>query len=679
MPSHAAEPGTTISETRMYWFLDAQASSILPLILASVLWASGGWLIVSAAFRLRQDERVVVGAGVGLALHLAAANLLAHVLPSGAAFAVSAILVFGLGLGLCLRARPICDVGDLRRAWPQIVAWALLALVFVLIGRGLGILDDRKNLALISLMANGHVPPPFYMDAATPFKYHYGSQLLGAELMSLGGMAPWSAFDGSKGILGGLAIVLSWHLGRRLTHRAAGGYAMAALMAFASGARWLLLLAPSGWIAAASETIQLWGSGADTASSLAAALTSTWTVSGGPPVGIPFAFVNGMNEPLVLGIQAGTAPLARSLLLLLLLTLRRERTPWATLVWTSTLALLALTWETDFLVYGGTLLALGICLRIFRRGAHLGRSLKWAAASVVAAGVIALVQGGTLTEIARGVLGWSAGTGAGLSLRWPPALISAHLGVLRPDRPFELMVALAEAGPVLLVAPLSLLLLRRSALRRYELAALAMSAPLAALIPCVVAYAVDRDITRFTSYAMVAWFVLAVPALWILGRRLRKVPVVQVGIVWGAAAILAGVVVFGALLSAAGSSVFSEAIAPVDAAMTRAAWGKLDPQAMVLDSHPYRAVIVTGLRTRSTRTDFEPYATWSALVARPDPVAIADAGYRYAYIDSWWWQAMTGEEQASFRSGCVVEVASDHDQGQNGDRWLFDLRACASG
>ncbi len=666
----------------MYWFLDAQAIALLPLAITCLLWATGGWLIASAAFRLDPGERVVVGAGTGLAIHLTAANLLAHVMPSGTAFAVSAILVFVLGLGLCLRHRTGCDPSDVRRAWLQLVAWAALALVFTLIARGLGILDDRKNLALISLMANGNIPPPFYMDAATPFKYHYGSQLLGAELMSLGGMTPWSAFDGSKGILGGLAILLSWHLGRRLTHRAAGGYAMAALMVFGSGVRWLLLLAPSGWVAAASETIQLWGSGADTASNLAAALNSTWTVSGGPPVGIPFAFVNGMNEPLVLGIQAGTAPLARALLFLLLLTLRRDRSAWAMLVWTSTLALLALTWETDFLVYGGTLLGIAVWLRFRRGGKHLGRSLKWAAASVAAAGLISLVQGGTLTEIARGALGWGAGNGAGLggfSLRWPPAIISAHLGELHPERPYELMVALAEAGPVLIAIPLSLILLRRSGWRRYELATLAVSAPLAALIPCVVAYAVDRDITRFTTYAFVAWFVLAVPVVWILARRLRGRAILPVGILGGAASILGGVVIFGALLSAVGTSVFSEAIAPVDAAMTREVWGKLDPQAMVLDSHPYRAVIVTGLRTQSTTVDFEPYPVWSTLVAQPDPAAIAAAGFRYAYVDSLWWRAMSGEEQASFGAGCVVEVASSHDEGQNGDRRLFDLQACTPG
>ncbi len=241
------------------------------------------------------------------------------------------------------------------------------------------------------------------------------------------------------------------------------------------------------------------------------------------------------------------------------------------------------------------------------------------------------------------------------------------------------MVALAETGPVLIAIPLSLILLRRSGWRRYELATLTVSAPLAALIPCVVAYAVDRDITRFTTYAFVAWLVLAVPVVWILARRLRGRAILPVGLIGGAVSILGGVVIFGALLSAAGTSVFSEAIAPVDAAMTRETWGKLDPRAMVLDSHPYRAVIVTGLRTQSTTIDFEPYPVWSTLVAQPDPVAIATAGFRYAYVDSLWWRAMSGEEQASFGAGCVVEVASSHDEGRNGDRWLFDLQACAPG
>ncbi|MCX6071823.1 MAG: hypothetical protein NTU91_13370, partial [Chloroflexi bacterium] len=114
----------------MYWFVNGLAASIIPLVLTTALWACGGWLITSAAFHLRPSERVAIGAGIGLAIHLAVANLLAHLLTSAAAFVVSAILVFLLGLVLCLRERRAWDWRDAWRAWPQVLLCALLMLLF---------------------------------------------------------------------------------------------------------------------------------------------------------------------------------------------------------------------------------------------------------------------------------------------------------------------------------------------------------------------------------------------------------------------------------------------------------------------------------------------------------------------------------------------------------------------
>ncbi|MBM3122684.1 MAG: hypothetical protein FJZ97_10960, partial [Chloroflexi bacterium] len=485
----------------MYWFLNGQSQSIVPFLVAGLLWTAGGWLMASALFRLTTAERAAVGPAIGLAGHLAVANLLARLLPSAEAFAVSALLVASLGLALGLRAVHRSDLQGLLRAWPQLFAWVLIAFIITQIGRGVGILDDRKNLSLISLMANGDVPPHFYMDASVPFKYHYGAQLLGAELAVLGGLMPWSAFDASKGVLGGLAILLAWHLGRRWTHRSLGGFALAGLVAFGSGARWLLLLLPPPWIESASQTIRLWGSGAATAPRLSQALVSDWTLSGGPPAGIPFAFVNGMNEPFVLGIQTAAVPLARVLLLMLLLTMRRERSAAAVVAWVPAFSLLALAWETDYLLFGAGLLIVLVWRGWSRTPWASGRSLKLATLSVIVAGGLAAVQGGTITEIARGLITSGAGGAvgaAGLGLRWPPAIVSAHLGLLRFDRPLEMLVGLAEAGWPLLAMPAALVLLRRSARRRYELAALAVGSLVAAIIPSVVEYSVDRDITRFS-------------------------------------------------------------------------------------------------------------------------------------------------------------------------------------
>ena len=663
----------------MYWFLNGQPQSIVPFLLAGLLWMAGGWFMASALFRLTPSERVAIGPAIGLALHLTLANLLARWLPPPAAFSLSALLVAFLGLALGLRAVSREDLRSLLKAWPQLIAFALVAFIIVQIGRGVAILDDRKNLSLISLMANGDVPPHFYMDASVPFKYHYGAQLLGAELAALGGLMPWSAFDVSKGILGGLAILLAWHLGHRWTHRSLGGLALAALTTFGSGARWLLLLVPPQWIEAASQTLQLWGSGASTAPTLGAALVSNWTLSGGPPAGIPFAFVNGMNEPFVLGIQTAAVPLARVLLFVLLLTLRRERSAWAVVVWIPVLALLALAWETDFLLFGAGLLLVLAWQRWRRTPGKAARSLPLAAVSVIVAGALAAIQGGTLTEIARGLLASGAGAAAGVSgvgLRWPPAIVSAHLGLLRFDRPLEMLVGLAEAGWPLLALPAALVFLRRSARRRFEMAALALGSLAAAIIPTVVEYSVDRDITRFSAYALGTWSLLAVPVLFVLARRRKSWRWPAVGMAWGALTVAGGVVVFAGLLSAVGTSVFTEDIAPVDAGMTRRVWGTRAEGEWVLDSHPYRAVIVTGLQTRSTHTDFSPIPEWEALVADPRPQAVLAGGYRYVYVDSHWWAAMSPSVQAEYETGCALLVARDSDSGQNPERRLYDLQAC---
>jgi hypothetical protein len=255
-------------------------------------------------------------------------------------------------------------------------------------------------------------------------------------------------------------------------------------------------------------------------------------------------------------------------------------------------------------------------------------------------------------------------------------MVSAHLGLLRFDRPLEALLGLAEAGWPLLALPAALVCLRRGARRRYELAALALGSLISAVIPMVVEYSVERDITRFSAYALSAWTLLAVPVLFLLARRGKSWRWPAAGIAWGALTVVGGVVVFAGLLSAAGTSVFAEDIAPVDAGMTRRVWGRLAEGEWVIDSHPYRAVIVTGLRTRSTHTDFSPIPEWEALVADPRPAAVVAAGYRYAYIDSHWWEAMRPALHAEYEAGCASLVARDLDSGQNPDRRLYDLQAC---
>jgi hypothetical protein len=122
-----------------------------------------------------------------------------------------------------------------------------------------------------------------------------------------------------------------------------------------------------------------------------------------------------MNEPLVLGIQAGTAPLARSLVFILLLTLRGERKHAGL----DLDAALPPHLRNGLPRFGGTLLALAFFSSLSAQDVPR-RSLGWVAASVAAAGVIALAGWDVDPNRARRAgVGQDQNGACGLSLRWP--------------------------------------------------------------------------------------------------------------------------------------------------------------------------------------------------------------------------------------------------------------------
>jgi hypothetical protein len=550
-------------------------------------------------------------------------------------------------------------------------------------GRGLAIFDDRKNLSLISLMAAGEIPPPFYMNPDVPFAYHYGFQLFGAILMRVGGLLPWTAFDLAKGVAGALAVGLAVIWGRRAAGRWSAGVWLGVVLLFASGARWLLLLLPSEWLASASKEVVLWGTTGQMQTGLSTLLKAGWGVEGGPPLALPFAFINGILQPLILYLQTGPVSMSLVAVLLLLVLYPARQRPWAWGLFVVLLAFWALAGEAGFVLFGlGTA---GACL-VLLVGRRKQVSLKPALALlgvVVLAGLLAAVQGGTLTEAARGlVTASSAGAGStlgGFSVRGVTAIVSAHLGELRLDRPGEALIGVAELGAALLFAPLAGWVLLRSARRgRVLLLAFGISTFLGFLLPFVLRYEVDRDITRLTHYALVGWILLGVIPLrlaWGRGRALVRGAIVGVT----AVLILPGVVVTWSLLSALPRPVLAEAIGAPDTSMAREVWNRLEPGALVLDSHPWRAVVVTGRLTRSSQDSSNLLPGWQELVRNPSVERVAQAGFDYVYVDRTWWDDMDDATRLGYAAECVRPVAAVQDDGQNGDRWLFDVRACRPG
>ena len=68
-----------------------------------------------------------------------------------------------------------------------------------------------------------------------------------------------------------------------------------------------------------ASNIYLIGSSADTAKTLADALSRSWVIDGGPPVPIPYAFANGILNPLTFDWgDPSSLPLLAIILILML-------------------------------------------------------------------------------------------------------------------------------------------------------------------------------------------------------------------------------------------------------------------------------------------------------------------------------------------------------------------------
>src|SRR3990172_6545266 len=160
---------------------------------------------------------------------------------------VSAVMRMGSpGMAFAWKGdRPLLRRSDLR-VWPWIVVGLILMAIFTRLARGMGIFDEPKNLSIVSTMAAGDIPPHHYLNSTVPFAYHYGFQLFGASLVRLGGLLPWSAFDLSKAISGAYLFLLLALLANRYLDSPWAGLLVAGILAFVTGTRFLLFLAPSG-------------------------------------------------------------------------------------------------------------------------------------------------------------------------------------------------------------------------------------------------------------------------------------------------------------------------------------------------------------------------------------------------------------------------------------------------
>lgn len=645
-----------------------------------LLTGLGGWALARAAFRLAPEEELPAGLVLGTLLEVVLANFLAQVIGLPAAAWVSAAALAAAGLLLLVLRRDTLKPRP-RIAWQ---AWAIAlaaVLVFYPVSRGIALFDDYAHLPTLSVMATGQIPPHFALNPEARYGYHTFLLLLAAQWVRIGGLSLWAAWDAARVASLGLALAAGVVWARRVTGSSRAGAWMALFLLFAGGTRWMLALLPPGLLARLSAHVTLLGSSAQSAPNLAAGLQTVWNIDGGGPLAFPFAFANGLIPPGSLLVHYSTAWMPVAFLVFFLLSAPRWRSarlaaPLSALAF-SALGLLA-EMELLYLAGGLALVSLLAWLRLRRIPPRL--AAWWGV--LAAGGALIAVQGGawtdTLLDLLQRLQGGAPAVGyqtVSLAAAWPPALVSSHLGVLSLLDPAALAVALAEAGPLLLVFPLVVVFGWKAARAgRWFEGALA-AAGLLSLAALLLRYGGStgvRNTSRLYFFLPLS-LLFAVP----LGARwLRSKP----GWLRAGATALAGMSLLGGLmmaalqLPAAQKPVASYYLSELDARIYARQWNRLAPGAWVYSRDPNRGVAVFGRYTRSSSTWFVALPEFETLAARPAAADLVAAGYRYAYFSKSDWDDLTPALRAPYESGCAVPV----DQAGAGTdfRRLYDLEAC---
>lgn len=672
----------------MYWSMSGRVIDVLLFgVLLAFLW-TGGWLLARHVFRLRTSERLIIGLALGLILFVFSSNIIARFADLRLSYWLSAGMVLLAGM-LAARPQPIktwFSMDDLQ-VWPQLIGLFLIMVLFVFINRGLAIWDDDFNLPLTSTIAAGDFPPHFIFDPARRYAFHYGIHLFAASLMRVGGLFPWSALDITKSLVIALSLVVVWSLYKRWTRSSVGAFLGAVLVAFGGGARWLLLLLPDAWLTRLSSELQLLGSAATTGPDLATNLSKAWSISGGPPVDFPFAIASGIFEtPTVVQLAArGAFPLLFAATLLLL-----WRSSWSRsglILFSIVLGASALFAEdlTALILIGLMTVFLVRCWHQRRSRSKKNKPSSPILWIILLSGLIVLLQGGVVTEIARNALNVvtdgssqaSSGFG-GFRFHWPPDIISAHLGALKFSKPLHWLAALAEMGPVIFFAAffVSPWAWKRLRSGNWMLGGMGLGALIVFFIAIFFQYGVFRDTARLMADSLFVWLLFGGIVFWYMfsgsGWLVRAILIVLFLIT-----VISGILFLGYELTAINAPQLSYYLQGQDARMARDLWDNLEDEAQVFDRFAYRSVVIFGRAIFARESLYASIPEWNSLVGSYDPIRIAKSGYSYIYMDELVWRKLGADQLAQYDLPCVhliQEYAQNKVDGQF--RRLYDVQAC---
>ena len=705
----------------MYWSRTGSVFDLVTWLLLCSLWWSGGWLLSTHLFRLRARERLFAGGAIGFLYYILLSNIIGLFLvklnlagQSGASLtttywiAATGVLACGLVASWLSPTGANKNVHALNKIFPireSLVPWQLTGFIaclvlFAMINRGLAIFDDFANLPIVSTMAAGDFPPHFHLNPDQRLDYHYGLHLFAASLVRIGGFFPWSAFDLSKTLSTALTLILAWLWLRRFKKHKLTLLIGVGIILFSGGSRWLLLFAPEKWLQQVSAGIQLQGSALQTAPDLYSALPLAWNIEGDGPFPFAFAFTNGLFSPLFMALS-GSGALPQMTLFLLLLLSRRNWNAADGLGYGLVLTSLALTGEHLFvMLWGGIFLSVlgGAFIELKQVRTQKSRRSSTSQFSkftpkttfswvwlLLPGPLLTPFIGGVLTEFADRVLarlGSQTATSSvalpELGLRWPPAFLSAHLGTLSLTNTGQFLIALAEMGPVLWLAPFvswqAWKFLRNG---KWIHAGYGIAALAGFLAPMFISFSQrERDLSRLSGAALFIWLVMCLPYFRLLTRRQNKSiqGILTVGFLL---TVFGGLALFPSHLTAIQRSQPSFFVEKPDALMSAQHWNRLQPGGQIMDlGYIHRAPALFGRHAGNAYENvYIRLPEFRDLMANPNPFRIAEAGYSYIYLDKQTWLTFSDQQRQAFQSSCVTLV-TEHRTEMNDFRRLLDIRGC---
>ncbi|MEN6571211.1 MAG: hypothetical protein ABFD24_05145 [Anaerolineaceae bacterium] len=657
--------------------------TILPSILLvtwALLWILGGWWLSRSLFSLAPNEEGMVGLVVGLTAEVGLVNFIGRVLPFDLAIWIGAGIVFAAGAFFALRKAGLRGLKIRVVPW-QWISFLVITYVFFLISRGLALYDDFAHLPTLSIMATGENPVLFALNSAIPLDYHYFVLMFGAQIMRLGHSLPWTAWDIAKSFTVAPAVFLGALWTYRVTRSRIAQWLGGAGVLFISGTRWLLLLLPDSIVSKLSQNVTLIGAGAASGSTLLASLPNPWPVDGQGSFPFPYAFLNGIFTSGSEGYLNVTALMLPAVLFALLLTASRWRSAWSALPTILLVSSLGLLTEIEIPLMGLAVLLITLITLLRSRKWKIPRQLGLWWLVWFVSGLIIAVQGGALSGSLNAVLYPLLGKPAPLTFQVTglqlasPSIVSHHLGVLSLLDPAQIVIALIEIGPILLVLPLVLIWgLKAVRSERWFEATLLLAGILSLAMVFVHFSGSLRNTSRLYFFPRVC-VMLAVPAVWIWASHRAR-------FIRSAASILAGVVMFGGLVMLGVQfpnikyHQFASFINSYDVKMEMKYWNKLDPGAAVFDPNPYRSATLFGRHTQAGTTWYDFLPAYENLVNAPDAKKLSQAGFSYAYFDQRYWNQLAENQKTAFLQPCVTEVERITKPGHDDWSALFDLRAC---